>query len=444
MQSGGYGDLNNEAHRVNHANRRLERVLSSLSYRLGNLIIESLRKPWLALFLPLTIIHLGFVYSMERLGRRPSPYDKLNNTIIGSRNCIIFFPTNGVGMGHMSRMVALARSVRRLNPSIEVVFFTTNYVIHHLYQMGFTCYHLPGRKKFKNMPPSEWNSICEDKLSDVIALHRPSHFVFDGTYPYRGMLNAIKGRSDIHKTWVRRPGVNSNVNPPKDSFSHFNRVIIPDDFDKDHKETTVEMDVEEIYFSPPMISVSRHDLLPSGGLRGRLGIPRDALVALVALGAGVVNEIDDIRSFVCKTLSERGVYVILADSMLNPRSEFFDDPKIRIVREYPIMQYRNCFDLAVISGGYNSVHETVFLRLPSIILPNTETSGDDQLSRALNASQNGGFIVVEQEDHDLLELAIERLCDESVRLDMINSMATNDKVIDGAPYVAESLFSGSN
>ena len=53
------------------------------------------------------------------------------------------------------------------------------------------------------------------------------------------------------------------------------------------------------------------------------------------------------------------------------------------------MIYRNCFDFGIIAGGYNSVHESLFLKLPSIILPNTRTGTDDQLARALNAAEKG-------------------------------------------------------
>ena len=440
MDDSEYGNLNNEDRRINHANRRLERVLSSLSYRTGKVIIDSIKRPWKLVILPFALIYLGYVYSMERLGRRPGFSGGPNNFEYEPRECAVLFPTNGVGMGHMSRMVALARSIQRLRPSMEIVFFTTNYVIHHLYQKGFTCYHLPGRKKFSDMSPSEWNSICEDKLTDVIELHRPSYFIFDGTYPYRGMLNAIKGRKVIHKVWVKRSGDKGKVNPPPDSYSHFDRMIIPDDFIEKDGQTMLEIPVNEINTCPPMISVSRHDLFPRGGLRGRLGIPEDATVCLLALGAGVINETSNLRSFVSDNLSQRGVYAIIADSMLNPTNDFSNDPYVRIVREYPIMQYRNCFDFAMITGGYNSVHEAVFLRLPSIIIPNNNTLNDDQRSRSLNAADKGGFMVVEEEDFDLLELAIDRICDEDVRLEMINSMISEEKITDGAPFVAEALI----
>ena len=54
------------------------------------------------------------------------------------------------------------------------------------------------------MDARTWNSQCEEMLANVFSVHKPSIFVFDGAYPYRGMLNAIKGRVGVKRVWVRR------------------------------------------------------------------------------------------------------------------------------------------------------------------------------------------------------------------------------------------------
>ena len=207
-----------------------------------------------------------------------------------------------------------------------------------------------------------------------------------------------------------------------------------------NEEKIPEWDVRDVNLCPPMISVSRLDLLPRGQLRGQLGIPSDSTVALISLGAGVINEIGEIRGYISDILTSQGIYVIIADSMLNPSKDSFDNPLVRVIREFPIMIYRNCFDFGIIAGGYNSVHESLFLKLPSIILPNTRTGTDDQLARALNAAEKGGFVVIEEEDIDLLDLALERISDHDVRMQMIESMADEKPVIDGSPYLAEELL----
>jgi len=438
-----YGGMGTSELLQHKRSRELEKTLSSLSFRLGKLLIESFRKPWLLILLPFTLPNLAYNYTRERLGHKT--YDTgITNDSVGQykRDCIVLFPTNGVGMGHFSRMYSLARSVRKIRPSTEIVFFTTNPVFHIIYSHSFVCYHIPGRKKFARMDPSTWNSLCEENLTNVFHLHKPSYFVFDGSYPYRGMLNAIKGFSQVDKVWVKRISKSHALTSNIDAISHFDRVVIPGDYGELSPDDLSEWPIDEINLAPPMLSISRTDLYPRGEMRSRLGIPDDAIVALVSLGAGVINEIGELRTFVCDCVTNKSAYVVLADSMLNPSRSTVDNNKVRMVREFPIMAYRNCFDFGIFAGGYNSVHEAHYLKLPSVIIPNRKTGSDDQVSRAnLAAKETGGFIVINEEDYDLFDSAIDRICDESVRLEMIDSFSKSPPIIDGSPYIAEFLFS---
>ena len=54
----------------------------------------------------------------------------------------------------------------------------------------------------------------------------------------------------------------------------------------------------------------------------------------------------------------------------------------------------------------------------SVIIPNSETSRDDQPGRASRASETGGAMVIEEADREIIELALERICDSRVRSEM--------------------------
>ena len=41
-------------------------------------------------------------------------------------------------------------------------------------------------------------------LRVILDLHKPAVFVFDGAFPYRGMLNAIQGEEHLCKLWMKR------------------------------------------------------------------------------------------------------------------------------------------------------------------------------------------------------------------------------------------------
>ena len=43
------------------------------------------------------------------------------------------------------------------------------------------------------------------KCQNSFSIHRPRAFIFDGAFPYRGMLNGIRIHDDgLLKVWVRR------------------------------------------------------------------------------------------------------------------------------------------------------------------------------------------------------------------------------------------------
>ena len=379
MSDGEYGSPKGEHAEEDRRIRQLSAVRGSLSFRLGNLIVTSFLRPWKAIFLPFTVLILLFRFGQERIGIRESiEIEERISSSDRKRNCAVFFPTNGVGMGHYARMYALAMAMKRKDPGMEIVFFTTNYVLHPLYAEGISAYHLPSRQKFEGMDARTWNSQCEEMLANVFSVHKPSIFVFDGAYPYRGMLNAIKGRVGVKRVWVRRVNRRGKDSAPVDSYSHFDRIVVPGDLIDPDMEELAKWPVEEINLISPLLSVSRADLYPRGVLRSKLGVPLDATVCLVSLGAGEINDIRNLREFVLDGLLERGVYPIIADSMLKPMKKTYNDDRIRVVQSFPIMRNRNCLDFAIIAGGYNSVNECLLLRLPSVIIPNNQTSRDDQ------------------------------------------------------------------
>ena len=211
--------------------REVRRIRNSATFRLGRILLSSILRPWLLIFLPIRLIYLAYCLGMERLGKRKSPYvnKEVENIEQTKKDCVVFFPTNGVGFGHFTRMYALAKRWRKHSPTTEIVFFTTMPTLHILYSEGFPTYHLAGRKKFKDMSATEWNTMVEEQLSLIFSQHSPSHFIFDGAFPYRGMLNAISSFQGIKNVWMRRGMFKKGSNIPVDSIQHFHLIVRPED-----------------------------------------------------------------------------------------------------------------------------------------------------------------------------------------------------------------------
>jgi hypothetical protein len=383
--------------RQNQLIRENRRLRNSASFRVGKLFTRAATKPWLLPLLPFSILFLVFSIGMERLGRWPVPVNEKGATAVQHeeiRDCVIFFPTNGVGFGHFTRMYALAKRFKKYSPSTEIVFFTTMPTLHLLYNEGFVTYHIAGRKKYQDVSASEWNALVEEHLSLAFDQHKPSTFIFDGAFPYRGMLNAIRGQGATRKIWMRRGTFKKGSRIPVDSIAHFDTIIHPED-SVPLAPNELEHGVESITCAP-IVLLDESDLLPREAARRRLNLPLKGRVVYVQLGAGRINDIgSEIRLTVEALLRYDDVTVVIGESMLGERIDI-NLNRVVLLRDYPNSMYFNAFDATVQAGGYNSFHETRKFGLPALFYPNMNTGMDDQLARCQIAETEGWGFVVEK------------------------------------------------
>ena len=433
-----YGSLKDGDKISDKHKRELGRIRSSPTFRLSTLFTKSAEKPWKLLWLPLSILILLIQVVRERVGATPryansEPFTGESQ----QRNCVVFFPTNGVGLGHFTRLLSIARRMKKADPEMEAVLFTTSPTLQLLREEGFPAYRLPGRKEFTGMEANTWNSITEEMLSNIFAIHRPKAFVFDGSYPYRGMLNAIIRRDDILRIWVRRGSLKKNsTSVPTDSLDIFDYLIHPgDSVDTNINENKIS---DATIYCDPVVLLDEDEIVASDVLKSRLGIPEDEIVAYVQLGAGKINDISSDISIILGVLQDAGVWAVIGESLLGSRIEISDMSNVRILRDYPNSRYFSSFDFGVISGGYNSFHEAIMFSLPCICIPNTKTGMDDQLARAKVAEESGFMLVEENVTRPRIKKLVSKIIDSDNRQAMIESGDSLRKP-NGASQVADHI-----
>jgi len=290
-----------------------------------------------------------------------------------------------VGFGHFTRMYAVARALRKADPSLEIVFFTPMPTLHVLYSDQFPTYHLAGRYKHANMSATQWNGLVEDMLHLVFDQHRPKWFMFDGAFPYRGMLNAIASQKGMEKWWMRRGSMKANTSVPVDSFDFFDGFIVPGEASGD--------ETEREHVVPPIRVMDPDEVWDRSYARSRLAVPDDAKVVYVQLGAGRINDIEGVLNRVLDALfANENVHVVLGESMLGERLDVHHE-RLRVIRDYPNSLYIKGFDAAVQAGGYNSYQEMRTFGVPTLFIPNTDTGMDDQVKRCKQAEEEGWGLV---------------------------------------------------
>lgn len=409
-------NLEDDETRVMRLKREIHRLRTSPSLRLGSHITDAIRKPWRAPFLILTLPWMMLMIGFELLGWKSQPSALSVNTSgrpLTKGNCVVMFPTNGVGFGHFTRMLAVAKRMKTKDPSLEIIFFTTMPTLHLLKPYGIPAHHISGPKYFKDMTSEEWNALLEEELNVCFETHRPSMFVFDGAFPYRGMLRAIQGRHTLRKIWMRRGTFRKGSSIPVDSIQHFDALIYPED--------SVPANIEhqnhplEIITCPPIVMLGHNELLSKKQARSRLGLPKEAIVVYIQLGAGEIDDIQsDIRLTVDSLLKNPDVYIVLGESLIGNRFDL-EIPRVQILRDYPNSIYFRGFDATVQAGGYNSFHETRSFGLPTLFYPNMNTGMDDQLARCKVAEEEGWGIVLESRTPAKIASSCVELCGMKVK-----------------------------
>ena len=413
-------------------NQRLQRELTRLhtspSYRLGLHLTNAIKKPWLAILLPITLPILMLRIGFELIGKIAPPETNYlsRNTNRGDSNTIIMFPTNGVGFGHFTRLLAIARQLKKHNSNINIIFFTTMPTLHLLMPEGFPAHHVSTRKKFYKMGPNSWNSLIEEELTLALDFHNPGMFIFDGAFPYRGMLRAIKGKK-MQKTWVRRGTFRKGSSIPINSIEHFDLIIRPED--------SVPLSVDEINHGvelmtcPPIVMLEEDEMYSREVARRRLMLPLDARVVYVQLGAGEINDINsEVRITVESLIKHQDVHVVLGESMIGERLNISLD-RVHIIRDYPNSMYFHAFDAFVQAGGYNSYHEVRNFGLPTLFFPNMNTGMDDQLARCNVAVEEGWGSVLVHRDKNNIDGSVNELINNIGLIKHKHHLTNFDRII---------------
>jgi len=65
-------------------------------------------------------------------------------------------------------------------------------------------------------------------LNNILDIFSPKTFIFDGDYPFRGMLNAMESREEMNRYWIRESSQNFKTSSlPVEGFELFDAIIHP-------------------------------------------------------------------------------------------------------------------------------------------------------------------------------------------------------------------------
>ncbi len=298
---------------------------------------------------------------------------------------VLFITINGVGMGHLTRMLAIAR---RCSDPIEPVFLTMSQALKVVREQGFLAEYVPSRK-YLNCDLARWNGYLRDEINELISFYDPAAILFDGNVPYQGVIDAIGDNPEPWSIWSRRGMWRAGNHNILEREKFFDAVLEPGDLADDYDHGLTTQYRGRTRRVKPIRLLDQQEMLPRGEARRELGLSAEKPAVLIQLGAGNNFDYRNIHKTAYTHVTDRYQADVAVGEWLisDKRMDLPDDAKR--MPGYPFARYFNAFDLAISAVGYNSFHELLYAGVPTILVPNEAMEQDNQLARALYADRHG-------------------------------------------------------
>ena len=313
---------------------------------------------------------------------------------------VVFFPTNGNGLGHAQRCSLVATELKKPETAAFMAFPS--------------CVGLIQSKGFDVMPLVQKSELHNEEFANDIvnhmrmnrALNDGDHLVFDGGYVFDSIFRTVLEKN-LRATWIRRglwqAGQQNSVALDRERI--FDQVIVPEEaFDELNTDYSFGAHVHRV---GPIVQSAPLSPAKRKGLRNRLADNFDRpfeTLMVTMLGGGVAAD----RSAQMQALSAIAenrpdtLHLIVVWPNARVASGLYGWKNTEVVTTGNALALAQAADLTVSAVGYNSFHEILYHQIPAIFIPQMAAFMDDQETRARAASDRGLAETVLA--HELLKL----------------------------------------
>lgn len=331
---------------------------------------------------------------------------------------ILFVTSNGAGLGHVSRLLAVAE---QLPASRHFELLTLSKAYKQIAKPGLTVHYFPSSEA-TGETPQRWNRVFQDHFRMLLGERRPRVVVFDGTWVYTGLTDVCRALG-IPLVWMQRGMWRKEVDQSSTQRHDVARVadhlIIPGDY-SGAETVDAGPGINEHYIGPIVRTVPE-DLLTREAACAALGLDPSVRYALLNLGGGSISDSDSLANAAFTLIQEIApdltVVQVVSPLAATKRDEL---PRLVQVTAYPVMSYARAFEFMVAAAGYNSAQEAASLGIPAILIPNKDTKTDDQVRRAQQLAEKG--LVLMADGQTELEDALRKIANPATRNSLLRRL----------------------
>ena len=281
---------------------------------------------------------------------------------------LLFFASNGLGVGHLTRLLSVAHAITLNSDGHEILFLTNSEASPFPEDFPFYAIRLPGRNRARSggLTAKSYLQTVRPLVLQTISSFDP-HILVTDTFPEgpeRELLPVMEW--PILKTFIfREQNIERSQNTLfRESLRPYHRILVP------HVMGSIPL--PERFQEDPRVRwtgpiVSPHPPLSRKEARIRLGIQTEEQIFLVSLGGGgdplSLSRAQETALF----LRHRKIPFFYASGPLTRNL-----PDGIHAREWlpiwPIKPFLPAFDGVIASGGYNTVHELTEVGIPALLM----------------------------------------------------------------------------
>jgi competence ComEA-like helix-hairpin-helix protein len=297
---------------------------------------------------------------------------------------VLFVTSNGTGLGHLTRCMAIAR---RLPHDLTPIILTLSKALPTVREQGFYAEYFPS-SAHAGFSVSRWNVLFALRLSALLDEYDPSVVAFDGAYPYTGLRTALEMDGRATSVWIRRPMWQPARSKALSFSAAFDEVLEPGEFAAEVDEgPTVDLREEAITVDP-IVFCDESDLLTRRQAEEQLGLEPGRTHVLIQLGEVPTEQGDPLmRECATRILREPDTQIVVLESAIS-ETLVLPEEVIKLSATYPIARFYRAFDFVISAAGYNSYHELICFQIPAGFFPVPKET-DNQAARARYAHEAG-------------------------------------------------------
>jgi predicted glycosyltransferase len=336
---------------------------------------------------------------------------------------IVFYAVNGLGLGHVTRLLGIARAVRRLAPNAEILFLTSSEADGVIFREGFAAVKLPSKtiREDCGLRKTTYLKMVQTVTWNTIASFDPDMLVVD-TYPsgsFEELIPVLRWRQKNVFVFREQRRETFQSELLLAALPLYDCLIVP------HDDVAAVGELPEpgkALAVGPILIRDRREMLDRIPARAALGLPNevrdDALLLYASFGGGGDPEALRALDLTLDAVAALGNAHLVYGAGPLLRTPPPSRPGLTVLTgRYPMLELLPAFDGAVAAAGYNTVHELMYAGVPSVIVPFGRVL-DDQERRARDLAAARACLCCEPLTATGLDATIRRLADPGLRRDL--------------------------